>query len=129
AKPATAPMLSKYWKLPLNWRELLEETRWAAGGDFALDVKAPDTVTAELLSQKSTGTLFVHLLNYDAARRPAVSDLEVSLQIPPGKKVAEVRELSPDHAAAALRFTVQKGRAQIHLPKLETYSIVVVRTS
>ncbi|HYM12751.1 MAG TPA: alpha-amylase family protein, partial [Bryobacterales bacterium] len=46
AKPATAPMLSKYWKLPLNWRELLEETRWAAGGDFALDVKAPDTVTA-----------------------------------------------------------------------------------
>ncbi len=49
-KPATEPMTSRYWHLPVNWKELVESVRWAGGDVPLVEIEGPLTVTAELLS-------------------------------------------------------------------------------
>jgi hypothetical protein len=126
-KPPSVQMNSQYWKLPLNWQDLIAEVKWAAGGELSLETKAPETVTAELLEQKNSGRLMVHLLNYDVERRPTVNNIEVSLQLPDGKTVKQVAVISPDEVAVlSLPHVVKDARVRFTLPKLVTYSIVVV---
>jgi|SRR5579872_793090 len=126
-KPPSVPMLSKYWKLPVNWRELLNELRWAAGGDFSLEVKAPPTVVSELLQQGATQRLYVHLLNYDAVHTPQVDNIELTLRLPQGRKVKAVELLSPDQdGASVLQYTARPGGVTIHVPRLQTYDMVRV---
>lgn len=127
-KPPTAPMTSAYWKLPVNQQELIEAVKWAAGQGLSLEVKAPATVTAELIEQKQKGELVLHLLNYDVARTPSVTNIEVSLQLPQGKKVKNVSLLSPDEeTAGTLPVTARDGRASFVVPRLETYDLVVIQ--
>ena len=126
-KPPAAPMTSQYWKLPSNWQELAGAVKWAAGDSLALEVKAPLTVTAELIEQKAQGRLLVHLLNYDVERTPATGAIEVSLAIPEGKAPGEVSLLSPDEGKPSpLKFVLRNGRAVIAVPRLKTYSVVTV---
>ena len=95
-KPPAAWMTSQYWKLPLNWEELLGAVEWAASGKLSLEVRAPSTqhVVVELLKQE--GKLLVHLLNYSAPGTPHVDGIEVDLQIPEGRQVSQVKVLTPD---------------------------------
>ena len=126
-KPPAAAMTSQYWKLPKNWEDLIAALRWAAAGDLPLEVKAPLTVTAELLEQKDRGRLLVHLLNYDAAHRAQVGRIEVSLRLPAGRSVSQAFALSPEETEPRpLSATVRGGRALFTLPHLGVYSLVVV---
>jgi len=127
-KPSAEPMTSRYWKLPLNWRDLIDSVRGAAGDNLLMDVKAPLTVTAETVRQKETGALILHLINYDAGRNPLVKDIQVRLCLPNIGMVSEVRLLSPDRdKGISLPFTVNKGRIAFTVPSLETYSLVNLR--
>jgi hypothetical protein len=127
-KPPTAPMTSDYWKLPVNQEELVEAVKWAAGQRMSLEVKAPLTVTAELMEQRQRVELLLHLLNYDAERTPSVVNIDVSLRLPQGKKVKNVSLLSPDgEASAALPVTAKDGRADFVVPRLETYDLLVIQ--
>jgi hypothetical protein len=92
AKPPTESTISAYWKLPHNWREIVESLRWAAGG-FSMEVDAPATVIAEVVEQKNTRKLPVHLLNYDVAHTPAVSNHRPETS-PPRRCPAENRNLA-----------------------------------
>jgi len=126
-KPPAVAMTSQYWKLPRNWEELISAVRWAAAGDLPLEVKAPPTVTAELLEQKDRGRLLVHLLNYDAANRAEVGRITINLRLAPGKSVSRAFALSPEQTGQQpLSVTVGDGRAQVTLPRLGLYSLVVV---
>lgn len=126
-KPPSVAMYSQYWRLPVNWQELVNELRWAAGGEFSVDVKAPLTVTSELLEQQDTGTLFLQLLNYDDLRNPKVEDIEVGLRIPQGKQVKDVQVTSPDEdEMQTLQYTQDGARISFKLPRLQTYSVVRV---
>jgi hypothetical protein len=126
-KPPSVSMYSQYWKLPLNWQELVGELRWAAGGEFALELKAPLTVTSELLEQQDTGMLFLHLLNYDNERHPQVDGIEAKIRIPNSKTVKEIQVMSPDEdAPETLEFTEDGSRISFKLPHLQTYSVVRV---
>ncbi len=126
-KPPAVPMTSQYWKLPRNWEELIAAVRWAAGGDLPLEVKAPLTVTAELLEQKERGRLLVHLVNYDVARRAEAGRIEVSVRLPAGKSLDQVFALSPEETGPRpLAATVRNGRVLFALPRLGLYSLVVV---
>ena len=125
-KPAGASMTSQYWKLPLNWQEIIEAVKWAATG-VSLEVKGPRTLVVEALEQEPGNRLLVHLLNYDDARHPSVENIAVSVRVPQGKTVRAVRLMSPDSAATpALPHTTSGDSVAFTVPRVRTYSIAVV---
>ena len=129
AKPSGEPMTSEYWKLPANWRELNESVKWAAGGQLSIEVTAPVTVAAELTEQKQNKTLLVHLVNYNVARTPSVSGIQVSLRMADHQKVSKAFLLSPDEEGARpLVVTEKNGRAMISVPPLRTYALAVIQS-
>ncbi len=128
AKPLGARMTSEYWKLPLNAKEIVDSVRWAAGGNFALEVNAPATVAVEPMQRQAGNELLVHLVNYDVARVPSVSNIGVSLRLPQNGRVDTVTLLSPDRAdTPSLAYKVQDGRVEFTVPRLATYDLAVVR--
>jgi hypothetical protein len=126
-KPPSARMTSEYWKLPVNWKELVDSVKWAAGGRLSLEVTAPLTVVTELMEQKQKRRILLHLLNYNVAQTTPVRGVEVSLQIPEKEKLMKVSLLSPDaESAQSLAATVKKGTVSFTVPRLVTYSLAVI---
>jgi len=124
-KPTGVAMTSQYWKLPLNAAEIVSEVKWAANG-VSLEVKAPATLVAEPLVQGS-GTLLLHLLNYDVERRPSVENVEISVRLPQGKAASSVRLYSPDAAPSPTLAHASKGEWVIFtVPRVSTYSIAKI---
>jgi len=126
-KPPAERMTSEYWKLPSNWKELIEAVEWAAGR-LSLQVNAPLGVAAQVTEQRQEGRIMVHLLNYNAPRTPLVSDIGVSLEIPRGKKATRISLLSPDEqGTSSPSFTAKNGRLAFTVPHLKTYTLAVVQ--
>ncbi len=127
-KPPAAHMVSQYWRLPVNWKELVEAVNWAAAGRLSLEVNAPLSVVAEVTEQRAEGKLLVHLLNYDVARTPLLSNIEVSLGIPEGKKVGRLSLLSPDEEnTLSPSFVITNRRVSFTVPRLRTYELAVIQ--
>jgi hypothetical protein len=128
-KPPAQRTTSEYWKLPVNWEELIEAVQWAAAGRLSLQVNAPLTVAAEVTEQREEGRTIIHLLNYDAVRTPQVSNIGVSLEIPRGKKVKGISLLSPDEeGTSSPSFTTRNGSLLFTVPRLKTYTLAVIQT-
>ena len=126
-KPPAVDMASRYWKLPVNWKELVEAVKWAAHNELSIEVDAPLTVTIELMGKINNSTLLLHLVNYETARISSVRNIGVSIKIPDEKKVTQVSLFSPDREKdQSLDFSVSKGRIIFSVPQLETYDLVVV---
>jgi hypothetical protein len=124
-KPLGARMTSQYWKLPLNSREIVDAVRWAVG-NFSIEVTAPNTVVAEPMRQ-GTNKLLLHLLNYDVARTPSVTNLDVKFRLPKNAAVSKVTLLSPDRAGAPeLPHQVKDGAVNLTVPTLATYDLAVI---
>jgi hypothetical protein len=128
AKPLGARMTSQYWKLPQNADSLVDAVKWAARGSISVEVKAPPTVVAEIMRQKSRNTLLVHLVNYDVRRTPVLRNLEVSVALPAGARVRSVTLLTPDEEATPNpQFKVAAGRVAFTVPRLATYELGAVQ--
>lgn len=124
-RPATTTMRSRYWKLPVNYTEMADAVKWAAGKEFSIDVKAPLTVTMELTEQE--GKMMLHLINYNLEKEKLVKNIGVSLKIPDGKQIKELLLLSPDRdKTEPLVYKVRDGRADFTIPGLEAYDLIVV---
>ena len=124
-KPPAAPMAGQYWVLPRNSDYLVDSVRWAAGGASPVEVRAPQTVAAELLGQPNR--LLVHLLNYNYRNTPEVEGIGVSLRVPAGATVDRVQWLSPDEPdARPLTFRIEQGAAKFTVPRLAVYGVAVV---
>ena len=129
-KPPAAWMTKQYWKLPLNWEELIGQVRWAAGGKLSLEVDAPETlaVVAELIEQPAQNRRIAHLLNYAAPNGAAVNDLNVDVELPEGKQVRQVTLLSPDGGGATtIPNHVENGRVRFNVPRLDTYTLAIIQ--
>ena len=125
-RPPTAPMRNGYWKLPLNYAEMADAVKWAAGKEFSIEVKAPLTVTIELTEQE--GKMILHLINYNIEKEKLVRNIGVSIKIPEGRQVNELMMLSPDtEERESLTFTVKDGRTFFTVPQLEVYDLIVVK--
>ncbi|HET9321376.1 MAG TPA: hypothetical protein VFO27_16420, partial [Bryobacteraceae bacterium] len=123
-----ARMTSQYWKLPVNWNEITDSVRWAAGGSFSLELNAPSTVIAEPMEQRGAKKLLVHLVNYNVARTPSVSNIGVTFRLPHGAAVSKVTLLSPDRAEApTLSHKVQDGAVTFTVPRLAAYDLAVIQ--
>jgi hypothetical protein len=129
-KPPAVRMTSQYWKLPLNWEELIEQVRWAAGGKFSLEVEAPETtaVITEHAQQVGRGRRLVHLLNYESPRGSTVSNVKVDEELPEGAQVRQVTLLTPDgeEVASTAPHQVENGRVRFTVPHLRNYTLAVI---
>ena len=128
-KPRFARMSSEYWKLPLNWKELIDSVKWAASGRLSLEVEAPETlaVVAELMEQPEMNRRLVHLVNYAGPRGHKVSNIETSVELPEGKRAGLVKLLSPDTGETrSVPARMEQGRAIFTVPHLDTYTFAVL---
>lgn len=128
-KPPVVPMSNQYWKLPLNWEELVEGVKSAAGGRLSLEVKAQETlaIVAELIEQPEKDRRLVHLINYAGAQGKTVDDVEVAAAIPHGKRVQQVTLLTPD-GTPTRTVTTRTEHNHVHftVPDLHTYTLGVI---
>jgi hypothetical protein len=129
-KPPVMRMTSEYWKLPLNWEDLVEQVRWAVGGNLSLKVEAPGTaaVVAEHARQVGRNRRLVHLLNYDSARGSAVNNVKVDVELPKGAQARQVSLLTPDseEAAVSAPSDIENGRLRFTVPLLKVYTLAVI---
>jgi len=118
---------NEYWKLPKNYEMLLEAVRWAARGAFSASVVAPLWVTMELTHQQSTGTRFLHLLNF----RPTqpLRDISIEVRIPDGFRLREaILECPEDSLRQVLAFSGRQGLIKSSVPRLNIYDLITLRT-
>ena len=128
-KPPTARMTREYWKLPLNWGELIDGVKWAAGGRLSLEVETPETlsVVAELMEHPVQNRRLVHLINYAGPQGSAISNVEVSVEMPEGKRIRQVTLLTPDGAGSrAVSSRTELGRVHFTVPHLHTYTLAIL---
>lgn len=128
-KPRGGRMSSRYWKLPLNWEEMIEQVRWAVGGKFSLEVEAPETLAlaVEYQEQTTSGRRLVHMVNYAAPQRKTVSNIKVDVELPEGKGIRQITLLTPDtEGKKAVPSHVASGRARFTIPRLRTYTLAAL---
>jgi len=126
-KPLTAAMTSQYWKLPLNWNELLDAVIWASGNNLSLSIKAPLTVTMELVQKNDSSAMILHLINFDHRNSP-VRDIQVDMKVPEAKRVAQVTVLTPDgNNDEIIKFKEEEQRVIFTVPSLTTYNMIVMK--
>lgn len=114
---------NRYWHLPRNYAAFVEALRWAAGGS-GVTVDAPLSVAAEWARQEGTGTLLLHLVNYDFAK--PVRNVTAKLHLQPGFYPGSVTLESPDSGQKAdLTPVVKDGEAEVRIPELGVYSLIV----
>ena len=126
-KPQTASMTSRYWKLPVNWQELIGSVKWASGNSLSVSIEAPLTVTMELIEKDDKSAMILHLLNFDYRNIP-VNNIKVDLQIPAGRRVKQATLLTPDGTNdEILQFTDGGNRVIFTVPQLIVYDMIVIK--
>jgi hypothetical protein len=126
-KPPTAAMTSRYWKLPVNLKELIESVQWASENNLAVSIEAPLTVTMELTQKEDKSALILHLVNFDS-RNPSVPNIKVDALVPVGRRVTQVTVLTPDGGNdTTLQYKENGKRVEFTVPKLNIYDMIVMK--
>jgi len=131
-RPPSEPMTSKYWKASKNAAALIDAVSWAAGSKLSVESSADSRTVLELTTAKGEEALLLHLINYDAAKTPVLTGIDVHLRLPEGRSAERVEVLSPDRPASQsiphklLPPTGAERRIQFAVPRLEVYDLVVV---
>jgi hypothetical protein len=126
-KPPAVAMISRYWKLPVNLKDLIESVQWASGNSLSLSIEAPLTVTMELSEKEDKSALILHLVNFDT-KALSVKNIKVDVQVPEGKKVTKVTVMTPDGRDDEVIQSKESGkRALFTVPQLSTYDMVVMK--
>jgi len=126
-KPPSVAMTSQYWKLPLNWKELIASVKWASDNNLSLNVEAPQTVTAELIQKDDKSLLMLHLVNFEY-KKGSVKNIKVDLQVPEGKKVVRVTVITPDGRNDEILPFRENGQSiDYTVPGLLIYNLIVMK--
>jgi len=121
-------MKNKYWKLPVNYSEIINEIKWAMSTIPSIEIAAPQTVVMELTEQQDKDKMILHLINFNAKKEKSVKDIGITFTIPKGKQVQDLLRLSPDRKEKeSLHWTVKDERATFRLPFIEVYDMVVIK--
>jgi hypothetical protein len=122
----TYHVTNEHFRLPKNWKDLVDAVEWAAKGEYSVQVDAPLWVTMELAEQKGTGARLLHLLNFKV--NEPVTNVAVRMRIPQGKELGEVVVRTPDEGPAQeVKPTVRDGVASFTVPRLNVYDLVLLR--
>lgn len=121
------PIDNRFWKLPKNWRQLLDAVRWASGGELALEIDGPPYLIANIVSRSSDNMQALHLLNYNYKSRSSAESIPVTWRLPKAKRSLSARLLRPGREPENLVLS-DIGGSRIHfvVPSVDTYAVVVV---
>jgi len=121
------PIDNRFWKLPKNWRQLLDAVRWAARDELPLEIEGPPYLIANIVSISSGNMQVLHLLNYNYKNRSPVESIPVTWQLPKSKAQLSARLLRPGREPESLTLSAIGG-SRIHfvVPSVESYAVVVV---
>jgi hypothetical protein len=126
-KPPAVAMTSRYWKKPVNWKELTESVQWASGNNLSVSIEAPQGVAMELFQKVDDNALILHLVNFDSGN-PSVKNIKVAVQVPGGRRVTQVTVLTPDDRNDDIIQFKESGTQLIFtVPQLSTYNLVVMK--
>lgn len=109
-------------------------------GNGATVIDCPWTVRATAYTQP--GRVLLHLVNYDRDETPvkgakgpelerpkAVTDISVSLRVPPGRRVTSAVLHSPDQeSSSTLPFQSRDQHVTFTVPRVEVYGVVTINT-
>ncbi len=127
-KPAAEEMRSSFWKLPINFKELIKSIEWAAGTRLFLETDAPLTVTMEITEKKDHNSIMVHLINYNTEHDTILGNIRISMKINDGREVDHVEVFSPDtDKTFNVDFDVVENRIVFIIPELKNYDMAVIR--
>lgn len=129
-KPSGVAPTSKYWKLPVNYKNLEDAVKWAAGETLPIKIEAPDYVTMEWLQQKEHKRMVLHLVNYNVENQSLVKDIKVNINISDGEKVKEVKVFSPDDINSKnkpLEYKINDRCLHLSVPELHNYDMVAIQ--
>jgi len=125
-KPPTVAMTSRYWKLPVNWGELIESVKWASNNGLSLDINGPQTVTIEINQKEDKSALILHLVNFES-KGPDVKNIKVHIIVPDGKDVTQILTMTPDgRKDEIIPFRVNERDLDFTIPRLTIYDLVVI---
>lgn len=126
-KPATEAMAEKYWKLPVNHKDLITSIGWASGDDLSVHIDAPLSVTMELTKKADGSAVMLHLVNF-AMNGPTVRNISVTLKAPGLKKASRVTVMTPDASGEpSVSFRQNGSTIAFTIPELSVYNMVVVQ--
>ncbi len=89
---------------PRNWRQIEDALRWAAGGRFTFEARAPRGVAIEYRQGPEPCDRVVHVMNFNGRRSPAQAAIEMECApgdnwqlevLAPGKESARTTILHP----------------------------------
>jgi hypothetical protein len=115
----------KYWKLPANWQELYDAIEWASDDNLTLKIDSPDCVTAELLKQKDSNRIILHLVNYNYNEK--CKDVKVKLLLTENKRY-KVTLYSPDiKESIELPSKYINNILSFNVPEIKIYDLIVIQ--
>jgi len=130
ALPAPEPYFSisnRFWKLPQNWREIVDAIAWAAGDAMPVTVAGPPHLVMNAVWQKEQRRMLVHLVNYDTSEAGSVPSVDVQCRWLQPKTAKAVTIYSPDQEGPApLQFVARGSTVGFTVPDVRTYSVVAV---
>ena len=117
---------SRFWKLPKNWRELVEGVAWASKDSLPIEVAGPEHLIANLVAQEDRRRTLLHLVNYKP--ESVVEKAEVTWRPPRGQAARQIDLYSPDtESSVRLEFRGAEWAARFTVPEVRTYAIVVMQ--
>lgn len=116
----------KFWKLPKNWKQVVDAVSWVTRDDVPLEVSGPRFLGVNLVEQTEKRRRIVHLVNYNR-KVPSVDNIAVKCALPEGNPARSVRLYSVGlDTYQALHFGMEGRQVAFIVPTLNVYSMVVV---
>lgn len=118
---------SQFWKRPQNWKDVVSAVTWAAGGNIAFAVEAPEFLAINYTSQPGKRRVLVHLVDYNAPKTPVLNSVQLRIGLPDGERTQRVTLYAPclQHPQT-LQFHANGSDTTILIPEVRTYAVVAV---
>jgi len=121
---------------PQLFEEMAKVIEEQLKGIKMISIEAPPTIYVNILSQRSSGRILIHLVNYDYAYDESrdyvepTGPLNITLRLPKLYQVERVSAVSPDtNQIISLKYSVEDGELHMTVPKIDVWDIIIVEPS
>jgi len=130
-KPPAEPgfeITNRFWRRPKNWKDIVEDVRWAAGDAIPFFVDGPDFLVANYTYQPQNQRFLIHLVNYNMLNVPSLTNIPVRIKLASNKRPERVTLLSPEaQDPRALKFVNDDSGTRFIVPTMTSYALISVQ--